>query len=552
MDETEFIDPISLDVIPSDRVVEVKEGTVIWHMDVRFLLENILIHNNRLNVLTRNPLSKEVLDKVNDYRQKHLRVVIITQVERDMFEQTIRSVVIDDLYLVGDLHVRCVLTVGGDITKMKVMLNGISLTERTLEQPITELTTNEVIKVTVGRSSIRGEHYTSLKKFVSDYNRYSTMFSPFPTEDIPNAPMVPNKKTKRPRVYVSDIEARIRREASERQQSSLATRPDMLPPFIRVTQPSVPSFEPPFTQSFGPVPQQPSSNRPPPIELLFSVPSQRPSSRRQPPSVSQPVASVYQQPSFVIPERSFTETFGRPSPSPTSFTRSFNQSLPTDIRPSERLAMAYSSGMDNHITALNTPNIPSFATMTWKIIDMSPHPKYDIEPLMANSQSCIMNSAIRAAISTYNSQLSHPVRDVLLKILTGAARQKVIDRMPLPSADLCPDIVPDAVRSTVCMRWYPLVDESTGWTWDIFNSDGVQPVQPPSFVTGTRMTRSEVEAIRSYNELATLSPIFVPHGQIHGINLGRNAAKVVSEWSPLPDPSLTVMYVGSPDTPYRP
>src|SRR6185295_8800036 len=82
--EGNVIDPVSLNVIPFERLIVVKEvrngKTFKWCMDASILLENRMLYGNSINPVTRNPLSRETITKLDTYRQTQLKTISLINV----------------------------------------------------------------------------------------------------------------------------------------------------------------------------------------------------------------------------------------------------------------------------------------------------------------------------------------------------------------------------------------------------------------------------------------------------------------------------------------
>lgn len=128
-DEVNVLDPSYFTPIPPERLIVVREGNLKWCMDIQILLEGIVSYNRTTNLLTTNPLSQSVLNQIAQYRLREMRSITIIDARKNIFKgDAILSIVMDSFYLVGDLHVACVLKVGGVITAMRVALEDIIYT----------------------------------------------------------------------------------------------------------------------------------------------------------------------------------------------------------------------------------------------------------------------------------------------------------------------------------------------------------------------------------------------------------------------------------------
>ena len=177
------LDPSYFTPIPPERLIVVREGNLKWCMDIQILLEGIVSYNRTTNLLTTNPLSQSVLNQIAAYRLKQIKSIMIVDVRKNIFKgDAILSITMDSFYLVGDLHVACILKVGGVITAMQVILGSLILHEENLDKPISDLTNEKLITVEVEPYNIIGNQYRKLKAFVTKYDRYKFLFSPFPAE----------------------------------------------------------------------------------------------------------------------------------------------------------------------------------------------------------------------------------------------------------------------------------------------------------------------------------------------------------------------------------
>ena len=62
-----IIDPITLDIIPLERLIKVKDGQCVTHFDLESLAANFEMNGNYRNPLTRQSFSQEVIGKIKEY-----------------------------------------------------------------------------------------------------------------------------------------------------------------------------------------------------------------------------------------------------------------------------------------------------------------------------------------------------------------------------------------------------------------------------------------------------------------------------------------------------
>lgn len=180
------IDPVTLCPIPEGCVIVVRELNASWHMDIRSLLEQIVLYSDYLNPLTRNELSADTISSIADYRMTQLiSVIVVPPTCNRLSAYGLDTIVIDSFMRVGDLHVRVATILGLPLTEISVSVGDKNVLDGSLDELLSD---SELISkhtfVTVQNAYVVGEQYSKLKAFVSDYDRYKYEYSPFPPEHV--------------------------------------------------------------------------------------------------------------------------------------------------------------------------------------------------------------------------------------------------------------------------------------------------------------------------------------------------------------------------------
>lgn len=71
----QHIDPITLEFIPSDRLINFTQLNVQYHFDINTLYQNHLNTNKYMNPFNRQPLPNDVIDKIKEYSNS-LKIII--------------------------------------------------------------------------------------------------------------------------------------------------------------------------------------------------------------------------------------------------------------------------------------------------------------------------------------------------------------------------------------------------------------------------------------------------------------------------------------------